>query len=89
MDFDWDDANLEHIARHGVDDLEAEDALTDEGRVRFNNSVTPQGEARSAFLGETEAGRILFVVVTFRNGRVRVVTVRDATDNEKRAYRSR
>jgi hypothetical protein len=31
--FDWDDANEEHLARHGVTPEEAEEALTDPRRI--------------------------------------------------------
>lgn len=46
-------------------------------------------EKRWGLLGATESGRILFVVYTTRQGRIRVVTARDATDREKRPYRKR
>ena len=29
MTYQWDEANLEHIARHNVEDFEAEEALED------------------------------------------------------------
>ena len=89
VDFDWDDANLEHIARQGVDDLEAEEALTDESRVRLANTFKRSGETRLAYVGKTEAGRVLTVIVTPRAGKIRVVTARDADDIETRLYRRR
>lgn len=33
--FDWDEGNIEHIARHGVEAREAEEAVLDPGRVPF------------------------------------------------------
>lgn len=33
MEFDWDEANVAHIARHGVRPWEAEEALTDPLRL--------------------------------------------------------
>lgn len=48
-----------------------------------------RGEVRRAVLGATEAGRVLFVVYTIRDGRIRSVMGRDATDGEKKAYRRR
>ncbi|WP_293912394.1 BrnT family toxin [Deinococcus sp.] len=86
MDFDWDDANLEHIARHDVDDLEAEDALMDEDGRELSKIVVGR-ETRFAYLGRTEAGRLLAVITTIRNGKIRIVTARDADDREKRMYR--
>ena len=85
-EFDWDDDNVEHIARHGVSPEEAEEALLDPGRI-----VTPApefaGEQRWTALGASEVGRVLAVVFTRRRGLTRVVTARDAIPREKRQYR--
>lgn len=87
-EFDWDEANVEHIARHGVEPYEVEGALLDPGRVA-RDVRNARGEVRRAVLGATEAGRVLFVVYTIRDGRIRSVMGRDATDGEKKAYRRR
>jgi uncharacterized DUF497 family protein len=88
VEFDWDEANTAHIARHGVRPEEAEEALTDPRRLVLRIR-SQRGEERWAALGTTEAGRILFVVFTRRRGRVRAITARDATPEEKRRYRKR
>lgn len=87
-EFDWDDENIAHIAQHGVQPWEAEEALLDPGRTR-TPAYRVGRETRRAALGATDVGRILFVVYTRRRGRVRVVTARDAGDREKRRYRRR
>ena len=87
-DFDWDDENIAHISRHGVELWEAEEALLDPGRIGTPARNVGR-ETRRAALGATEAGRVLFVVYTRRRGKVRVVTARDAEDREKRRYRRR
>lgn len=84
--FHWDEANVEHIARHGVEPYEVEEALLDPERVA-RDARNVRGEVRRAVLGAAEAGRILFVVYTIRNEKIRSVMSRDATDGEKRAYR--
>ena len=88
MEFDWDEANTAHIARHGVRPEEAEEALTDPRRVVLKTR-SQRGEERWAVLGATEGGRVLFAVFTQGRGRVRVITARDATFEEKRRYRKR
>jgi uncharacterized protein len=88
VEFDWDEANTTHIARHGVRPEEAEEALTDPRRLVLRIR-SQRGEERWAALGATEAGRILFAVFTRRRGRVRVIAARDATLGEKRRYRKR
>lgn len=40
MQFEWDDANLDHIALHGVEPEECEDAFINPGRQPFNTYST-------------------------------------------------
>ena len=84
--FDWDDANVGHIAEHGIEPDEAEQALLDPHRRSATAYDTPT-ERRWAVIGATEARRILFVVYTRRGSAIRVVTARDALDRERRRYR--
>lgn len=50
MEFDWDEANVAHIARHGVRPWEAEEALTDPLRLVLK-VCSQRGEERWAALG--------------------------------------
>lgn len=84
--FDWDNANIDHIIRHNIIPLEVEDALIDPRRIGTSPRKLSE-EKRWAVLGSTSEGRILFVVFTRREGMIRVVTARDATEQEKRRYR--
>lgn len=72
IEFDWDEANVGHIARHQVQPVEAE-------QVILNNPLDLgmeiiEGEERFVNLGATSLGRILLVVTTWREDRIRVVT---------------
>ena len=83
MRFHWDNGNIEHIARHEVTPQEAEQVIENDpldAGVVFRN-----GETRTVHLGETDANRVLVVVVTERNGLYRVVTARPA-DRKERAF---
>ena len=86
MEFDWDDANEEHIARHGVTPEEAEEVLLDRHPAALAVYNAP-AERRWGIIGATEDGRVLAVIYTRRRGAVRIVTARDATPAEKRRYR--
>ncbi|MEF2279897.1 BrnT family toxin [Deinococcus sp. YIM 134068] len=66
MEFDWDDANEGHIARHGIDPEEAEEAATDPRRVAAPAYRVQGGERRQAVTGKTDGGRLLTVVLTRR-----------------------
>lgn len=84
--FDWDDANRDHISEHRIYPYEAEEALLAPRRVAAP-AYSLQGERRRGVLGETDSGRLLFVVFTHRRGLIRVVTARDATPRERLRYR--
>ena len=88
MTFDWDDANIDHIAAHHISPEEAEEALRDPYRIPAP-AYRVAGERRRGVLGSTEDGRLLFVVTVRRGAAVRVVTARDATASERRRYRER
>jgi uncharacterized DUF497 family protein len=70
--FDWNEGNTDHIARHGVTPVEAEEVVAGDPivlQVQFRN-----GERRVLCAGQTADGRAIAVVYTVRKGRVRVVT---------------
>lgn len=86
MDFDWDSANLEHIARHKVEAEEVEEAASDPAALGTPAHRGPLGQRRYGLIGATEAGRVLVIFYEFREARVRVVTVRAATPQERTRY---
>lgn len=80
-DFEWDDANEEHIARHGVTPAEVEEVF--QGRIYVKRA----GGGRYAVLGRTGTGRHLVVIVLRRGGGlVRVITARGMIEWERRLY---
>jgi uncharacterized DUF497 family protein len=70
--FDWGDANILHLAEHDVTPEEAEEVILGDPLDIALEVI--DGEERSSHLGETNEGRILQVVITFRGQRMRVVT---------------
>jgi uncharacterized protein len=82
--FDWDEANIAHIAEHGVTPGEAEEVVTG-GPLDLEYTIR-NGEARLRQAGETSTGRILAVVTVIRNGRIRVVTAYPASRSLRATY---
>ena len=70
--FDWDDANILHIAEHDVLPEEAEQVLL--GDPIDEDFDEESDEPRWTYVGETASGRVLEVVITIRSGKMRVVT---------------
>ena len=84
LEFDWDEENLKHIARHGVTPEEVEFVL---GRPTLDIGYQDwHGEERSSEVGAAPSGRILTVITTFRGHRIRVVTAYDASKREAGRY---
>lgn len=82
--FDWDHENRSHIAVHEISCAEAEQVISNEPfDLEFQ---TENGEERFVQLGETNAGRILIVVSTWRKTAIRVITAFNAPKAMKHLY---
>jgi uncharacterized protein len=84
-EFEWDDDNIEHVARHHISPDEIEDvAFDDEPWVKRG-----RGQTRY-MLGYTVAGRYLFVVYILKGkGQARVITAMDMDDKTRKLYKRR
>ena len=84
--FDWDEGNSGKSERkHGVTDREAEEIFFNKP---FVVAASPKGEheIRHAALGKTYGSRLLTVVFTIRNEKIRVISARPMSRNERVLY---
>jgi uncharacterized DUF497 family protein len=85
--FDWDEANsAKNWERHRVTPEEAEDLFFHEPLVVRGDTVHSKGERRYQALGQTAAGRLLFVAFTVRRKLIRVISARDMNQREAEEY---
>jgi uncharacterized DUF497 family protein len=85
----WDEVNEAHIARHGVTIEEVEAAVFDRSSLPLR-TTGPKDQLRYIFLGQSDAGRYLFVVLEPPvKGQARPVTARDMSDAERARYKRR
>ena len=83
-EFDWDERNIAHLKRHRVTPEEFEQViLSDPFELEYQVGV---GEERYKALGMTVEGRILAVVWTPREGRVRAVTAYPAGRSLRKVF---
>ncbi|HEX7838099.1 MAG TPA: BrnT family toxin [Kofleriaceae bacterium] len=83
-DFEWDaDKAARNIAKHGVSFEEAALAMRDPCSQDFADGLQP---ANLVTLAATPFGRILYIVSTERDRRIRIISARDATRHERRRY---
>ena len=82
--FDWNRANIEHIASHRVAPEEVEQVFAnDEMGIDYD---VVRGEDRWTAMGETDHARVLMVVYTMRADRIRIVTAYQASGRMREEY---
>lgn len=85
--FEWDFGNVSHLwERHQVRPFEAEEAMKDPNAIKGPDEPHSQSEVRFSVMGKTQKSRILFLVFTIRNGRIRVLHARDVKRKEAKIY---
>lgn len=84
--FNWDKQNIEHLARHQILAVETEQVILN--RPVDLDSHLRNGEERTVQIGETDSGRILIVVSTMRDSKVRVVTAWPAKERLRRYFQA-
>lgn len=87
--FDWDDGNSEKSwLTHRVRRSECEEVLFNRPLIATKGNSPEDQEARYHAMGETGAGRRLFVVFTILGNLVRVISARDMSRRERSVYES-
>ncbi len=85
--FDWDEGNLtKNWARHRVAGAECEQVFFNRPLVAADDEEHSKEEPRFYVLGQTDAGRHLFVVFTMRRDLIRVISARDMNRRERAEY---
>jgi uncharacterized DUF497 family protein len=85
--FDWDRHNRKKIKAHGIEAAEVEQALAVDPILIYEQDADT--EARYVYYGETAALRLLAVVLTERQGKIRVITAYELDAGQKRDYLER
>ncbi len=89
MEFEWDLAKAAaNLAKHGVAFPEAMSVFGDALEVTIPDPVHSVAEARFVSIGLSEARRLLVVTYTEREGRIRIISAREAAPGERRHYES-
>jgi uncharacterized DUF497 family protein len=85
--FEWDAGNAPKIwVRHRVSPAEAEQLFFNRPLVAAVDVEHSAEEPRFLALGQTDSGRPLFLVFTFRRGLIRGISARDVSRRERREY---
>ena len=88
MRFEWDDAKARaNLRKHGIDFADAATVFDDESALTIPD--TGFDEDRYVTMAVDALGRILVVVYTWRDDRIRIISARKAGPSETRAYGDR
>lgn len=74
LEFEWDKGNSGKNLKHNVTDEESEEVFLDKKGVIY--------EKRFILLGRTKAGRLLYLVFTYRESKIRIISARDINSKE-------
>lgn len=85
--FDWDKGNIKkNWERHRVTHIECEEGFFNKPLVVKEDKRQSRGEDHYYVLGKTDNERLLFVVFTIRDNKIRVISERDMSRRERRLF---
>jgi uncharacterized DUF497 family protein len=87
MESEWDPKKARtNLRKHGVRFADAVLVLEDDDALTMLDESSDD-EERWLTLGRDAIGRVLVVVYTWRDGRARIISARQATDRERLTYK--
>jgi len=87
--FEWDKYNSEKIKKkHDVISFECEQVFFNLPVIAGDDEKHSETENRFYVLGQTDSGRLLFLVFTVRKDKLRVISARDMNKKERRVYQT-
>ena len=87
--FQWDAGNSEkNWISHQVTKSECEQIFFNQPLIFGSDDKHSEIEQRYFSLGQTDDGRLLFIVSTIRENLIRVISARDMSKKEREVYRN-
>ena len=85
--FEWDTGNItKNWDRHQVSSTECEEVFLNKPLLLADDVRHSVSEVRNYALGQTDNGRLLFIVFTVRGTRIRVISARPMSGKERQIY---
>lgn len=85
--FDWDAGNREkNWQKHRVSTGECEEVFFNLPLLLGDSPGRSESETRYLALGQTNAGRLIFIAFTVRDEKIRVISARDMSEKERGFY---
>ncbi|MEW6116573.1 MAG: BrnT family toxin [Nitrospirota bacterium] len=85
--FDWVEGNInKNWEKHGVAHIECEEIFFNKPVMVKKDESRSMREHRYFALGKTDTERLLFIVFTVRGRKIRVISARNMSRKERKAY---
>ena len=85
--FDWDKGNRgKNFIKHQVADEECEEVFFDQQKKITHDELHSGQESRHLLIGQTKKSRLLFIVFTVREEKIRIISARDLNKKERKLY---
>jgi len=85
--FEWDTGNKKKsLVKHDVSNEECEETFFDYGKEIQKDILHSVNEDRYVLIGQTKQKRLLYIVFTIRENRIRVISARDINKKEQKLY---
>lgn len=89
MQFEWDSKKaIDNVVKHGVTFDEASTVFGDPLALTIDDPEHSVGEYRFVTIGLSHQQRLIIVVSTDRENRIRIISAREATREERSQYES-
>tara|TARA_B100000959_G_scaffold244599_1_gene268638 strand:- start:2402 stop:2677 length:276 start_codon:yes stop_codon:yes gene_type:complete len=87
MEFEWDPSKArKNLQKHGISFSEAATVFGDSLSVTFSDPDHSVRENRYIITGLSSTGQVLLIAHTYRNNRIRIISARKATRQERKYY---
>ena len=85
--FEWDEGNIKkNWEKHRVSHIECEETFFNSPLIVKQDESRSTSEERSFVLGKTDTDRLLFIVFTMRDHKIRIISARDMNRKERKVY---
>jgi len=89
MRFEWDASKAtSNLAKHRITFDDASTVFSDEVSLTIADPDNSEGEERWIIFGQSSGNRFLVVSFTDRGNIIRIISAREMTPSERRAYES-
>lgn len=83
--FDWDEGNkYKSEEKHKISIKEAEEVFESDPFITIKTGITH--EERYQLFGQTKSGKLISVIFTLRNNKIRVISARPQSQKERNFY---